>query len=64
MGLNVSRLINIIRYGYVYEWCSCCNTEVKLYAVSERQTCPNCGVTILPCALCDCDVVDCAKCHL
>ena len=64
MELNISRFINIIKYGPVYELCSCCNTEVKLYAAFESQNCPNCGERILPCALCDCDVVDCTKCPL
>ena len=50
--------------NHVYEWCPHCETEVKLDAKLKKQTCPNCGETILPCALCDYDVVKCAECPI
>lgn len=51
-------------HTHVYEWCPHCETEVKLDSLFEKQTCPNCGETILPCALCDCDTVKCNECPL
>ncbi len=49
---------------HVYEWCPYCEQEVKLDAVLKKQICPDCGKIIYPCALCDCDVVDCNKCPI
>lgn len=51
-------------YNHVYEWCPHCETEVKLDVILKKQICPNCGESILPCALCDCDVVKCSKCPI
>lgn len=51
-------------HNHVYEWCPHCEIEVKLDAILKKQICPNCGEIILPCALCDCDVVKCAECPI
>ena len=40
-----------------YEMCPHCNYEVVLYAEKRVQICPECGMWIAPCALCE----DCIK---
>ena len=45
----------------VYEMCYHCDNEVVLYAEKKVQKCPECGMWIAPCALCE----DCIKpCNL
>lgn len=41
----------------VYEMCYHCENEVVLYAEKKVQKCPECGMWIAPCALCE----DCIK---
>lgn len=43
------------------EWCPHCENEVaiKAYGVSK---CPECGKKILPCSMCDSDLIDCNHC--
>lgn len=60
MYMNIRTIDEII--NHVYEWCPHCETEVKLDAILKKQVCPNCGEIILPCALCNCDVVKCTEC--
>ena len=48
----------------VIEWCSECDTEVKIKAIPfVLQKCPNCGAPIRACCLCDPDTCDCVKCE-
>ena len=49
---------------YVDEYCPHCESEVRLKVEFKKQKCPECGVMIKPCALCDTDKVDCADCPL
>lgn len=49
---------------HVYEWCSLCETEVKLKAVLKTQTCPNCKKSIKPCSMCLMDNLKCVECKL
>lgn len=51
-------------HNHVYERCPHCETEVKLDSLFEKQPCPNCGETISPCALCNCDAVKCNECPI
>lgn len=48
----------------ITEWCQYCDTEVELDNVFKVHVCPNCGARILPCSVCDWDVVKCNKCPL
>ena len=36
-----------------YEWCSYCCTEVDIKGQFTPQICPNCGIIILPCSICE-----------
>ena len=47
----------------VYEWCPYCEQEVKLKAEFAVQTCPSCGMRIVPCSMCD-DCDSCDDCPL
>lgn len=53
-GLNVAE-------DLITEWCSFCNNEVLIPACGE-SACPICGKPILPCSMCDNDIVNCNKC--
>lgn len=45
------------------EYCPNCDREVKIKSILYiTQRCPRCGGPIKACSLCDCDIVDCAKC--
>ena len=44
------------------EWCPECENEVELDAEMKVQTCPSCGLAILPCSICD--TRPCSKCPL
>lgn len=46
----------------VWEMCQHCITEVELSPELIRQTCPNCSIDILPCAMCDSDITNCLFC--
>jgi predicted RNA-binding Zn-ribbon protein involved in translation (DUF1610 family) len=46
----------------VWEMCPHCTTEVELEPKLIRQSCPNCGVDILPCASCNSDITSCLYC--
>lgn len=47
----------------IIEWCPHCETEVEIPAhLCITQTCPNCGKEILPCSLCNNDIVNCREC--
>lgn len=48
----------------MYEFCSNCESEVRIKSKFIRQTCPKCGKSILPCSLCDLDIVICELCDL
>lgn len=45
-----------------YELCPICETEVELEAKFEKQICPCCGETILPCSMCE--NMNCKNCPL
>lgn len=45
----------------VTEWCPHCETEVKLKGKMAVQECPNCGMYIVPCSMCD--YGGCADCE-
>lgn len=64
MGISHEAINSRPQYTHVYEWCPHCEIEVKLDAILKKQICPNCGEMILPCALCDCDVVKCTECTM
>lgn len=48
----------------VTELCGFCNEEVALDAELTLQECPNCGMPIIPCSLCNFDKCDCENCSL
>ncbi len=50
-----------VKPGFCYEWCSICDSEVVIPAFRESR-CPICGERILPCSMCDPDLVDCRRC--
>jgi predicted RNA-binding Zn-ribbon protein involved in translation (DUF1610 family) len=52
-----------ISKGIIYELCPKCENEVQLKAVFKVQACPDCGVKIIPCALCR-DYNHCRGCEL
>ncbi len=45
----------------ICEWCSTCEQEVYIEKYKASK-CPNCNTRILPCCMCDCDIVDCNNC--
>lgn len=45
------------------EYCSHCGSTVEIYAY-RKNPCPNCGVIIKPCSMCDMEKVSCEKCKL
>lgn len=48
----------------VTEWCPHCETEVELDAKMAVQECPNCGMYIVPCSMCEKEsCVDCDLCN-
>lgn len=49
-------MINLIT-----EWCSHCENEVEIPA-DRPSSCPECGESILPCCMCDMDIVNCNQC--
>ena len=38
---------------HVAEWCPYCETEVQLKAELAVQECPNCGMYIVACSMCE-----------
>lgn len=48
----------------VDEWCPYCTQDVKLTTDFKLQKCPNCGMMIAPCSLCDWNTVKCSQCLL
>lgn len=44
----------------IYEWCDNCGMETKIGENGGK--CEHCGKFLLPCSLCDMDIVDCNKC--
>lgn len=43
------------------EWCPYCENEVVIPVCGE-SLCPVCGKPIVPCSMCDSDIVDCSRC--
>ena len=43
----------------ITEWCPFCQSEVKIKGSMRWHKCPVCGNYIKPCAMCDCDKVNC-----
>ena len=37
----------------IYEYCPHCDTEVELRWEMKPQKCPNCGMWICPCSICE-----------
>ena len=48
----------------VIEWCAYCEEEVEISTLPVEGVCPNCGKGIIPCNMCDHNIVDCSKCHI
>lgn len=46
----------------VSEWCSNCGVEVELPYIFQSHICPNCNISILPCA--QCETQACKNCPL
>ena len=44
------------------EWCSSCCYEVTIKAKLERQICPECGESIIPCNICP--KINCEDCKI
>ena len=60
-------MIEPIDYGHCWEVCPDCGEEVMLDAELKVQTCPNCGMRIVPCSMCracDTDKPFCTNCCL
>ena len=60
-------MIEPIDHGHCWEVCPDCGEEVMLDAELKVQTCPNCGMRIVPCSMCracDTDKPFCTNCCL
>lgn len=38
---------------WIYEYCPCCDSEVRLENKFIKHSCPYCGSALLPCSICD-----------
>ena len=49
-------------FGHSWEMCPNCETEQPLVNGFVVHTCIECGEPLLPCSMCDMDVVKCSEC--
>ena len=61
IGMTLGEYIREWRDELTTEWCPHCNTEVDIPVIGESH-CPNCGELIVPCNMCDSDIVNCSEC--